>query len=126
MRKGKVQVLLVTTLRTKRWVVPKGWPINGKTPGEAAATEAFEEGGVEGRVQETCIGIFTYLKELPDDDLPCAVAVFPLKVTAERKDWPERRLRQRRWLRPKKAAQLVSEPELSRLLLDFDPERLPG
>ncbi|MFC6583776.1 NUDIX hydrolase [Sulfitobacter aestuariivivens] len=43
-KKGKVQVLLVTSRGTKRWIVPKGWPMDGKTPAQSAALEAWEEG----------------------------------------------------------------------------------
>ena len=126
-RNDKVQILLVTTRRTKRWVVPKGWPMDGETPAAAAATEALEEGGVEGRVSDQCLGIFTYTKEMDrDDDLPCVVAVFPLKVKRVLKDWPEKEARSRRWETPRKAARLVHEPELARMLLNFDPRAIRG
>lgn len=120
-QKDKLQVLLVTTRRTRRWVVPKGWPVHGATPSQAAASEALEEAGVEGRVGETCIGIFTYTKEMEGDDLPCVVAVFPLAVRKIHPDWPEKSERTRRWLAPRKAAKMVQEPELARILLEFDP-----
>ncbi|MBJ3763458.1 NUDIX hydrolase [Maribius pontilimi] len=121
-RDGKLQILLVTTRRTKRWVVPKGWPVDGATPAEAAATEAFEEAGVTGRVSDYPLGIFTYTKELEGDDLPCVVAVFPLRVKKVHKTWPEASERSRRWVSPRKAARLVHEPELARMLLHFDPK----
>ncbi len=121
-RNGKLQVLLITTRRTRRWVVPKGWPIEGATPAQAAATEAYEEAGVEGEVRDQCLGIFAYTKEMDGDDLPCVVAVFPLKVRTVHKVWPEKDNRSRRWERPKKAARLVQEPELQRMLVGFDPK----
>ncbi|KAF0677014.1 NUDIX hydrolase [Profundibacterium mesophilum] len=123
-RKDKVQVLLVTSRGTGRWVVPKGWPMDGETPADTAAIEAWEEAGVEGAVRDSCLGIFTYLKVMDGDDLPCVVAVFPIKVTKSHDTWPESKQRRRRWTSPKKAARLVAEPELARLLLDFDPRRL--
>ncbi|WOI55041.1 NUDIX hydrolase [Palleronia sp. LCG004] len=124
MRNGKLQVALVTTRRTRRWIVPKGWPIEGATPAMAAATEAFEEAGVEGAVSEQCLGIFTYTKEMDGDDLPCVVAVFPIKVKKVHKVWPEKAERTRRWATPKKAARLVQEPELQQMLARFDPKML--
>ena len=48
-KSNKVQVLLVTTRRTGRWILPKGWPIDGLTPQKSAAREAWEEAGVIGR-----------------------------------------------------------------------------
>ncbi len=125
MRSGGPQILLVTSRRTKRWITPKGWPMAGQTPAGAAATEAWEEGGVEGRISNRCIGIFTYTKVLEvGEDLPCVVALFPLKVRRLLKDWPERHERQRRWMSRSKAARAVLEPELARILDAFDPQDL--
>ena len=119
---GKIQVLLVTSRRSRRWIVPKGWPQDGATPAQAAETEAWEEGGVKGKVQTACLGIFSYLKVMDDiDDLPCVVAVFPLKVTSIASDWPEKGFRKRKWVSLKKAAAMVNEPELAGLLLNFEP-----
>ncbi|SEN67382.1 NUDIX hydrolase [Palleronia pelagia] len=123
-RNGKLQILLITTRRTRRWVIPKGWPQDGATPSDSAGTEAFEEAGVEGVASPQCLGIFTYIKEMDGDDLPCVVAVFPLKVKKVLKDWPEKAARSRRWESPKKAARLVQEPELARMLATFDPKAL--
>ncbi|NCO22616.1 MAG: NUDIX hydrolase [Rhodobacterales bacterium] len=119
-----VQVLLITTRRTKRWVIPKGWPMGGETPAAAAAIEAFEEAGVEGIGSDTCLGIFSYTKEMEGDDLPCVVAVFPLRVTRKFKEWPEENERKRQWFSRKKAAAKVLEPELKRLIANFDPKTL--
>jgi len=124
-RDSGVQVLLVTTRRTKRWVVPKGWPVSGETPAGAAAIEAFEEAGVEGETSDVCLGIFTYTKEMEGDDLPCVVAVFPLMVTCKFKEWPEENERKRQWFSQKKAAARVQEPELKRIIAAFDPKSLP-
>ena len=122
-RNGKAQILLVTSRKSRRWIVPKGWPQNGATPAEAATTEAWEEAGVTGKVSTVCIGIFSYLKALPgDESLPCVVAVFPLKVASLASNWPEKQTRRRKWLSPKKAAALVQERELASILLNFDPQ----
>ena len=47
-----------------RWGIPKGWPMKGRKPHEAAAIEAWEEAGVRGGVRKKPVGRFTYLKEL--------------------------------------------------------------
>lgn len=121
----EVQVLLVTTKRSQRWILPKGWPVHNATPAEAALTEAWEEGGVVGKVQTICLGIFSYRKELSDDsNLPCVVAVFPVKVKELEKNWPEKDSRKRKWYSLKQAANLVEEPELSAILKKFDPSDL--
>jgi 8-oxo-dGTP pyrophosphatase MutT (NUDIX family) len=124
-RGDEVQVLLVTSKRSQRWILPKGWPMHDATPAEAALTEAWEEAGVVGKVKTICLGIFSYQKELSDEsNLPCVVAVFPVKVKTLEKFWPEKEQRQRKWYSLKQAANLVDEPELSAILKKFDPSAL--
>ncbi len=78
-------------------------------------------------MSDICLGIYPYLKEFGEDDLvPCVVAVFPLRVESLADAFPEARERKRRWVRPKKAASLVDEPELAAILRTFDPKALPG
>ena len=123
---GKVQVLLVTSRRSKRWILPKGWPVDGATPAKTAGTEAFEEAGAVGKVKPVCLGIFSYDKELQGDEkLPCIVAIFPMKVDELAKAWPEKNQRQRKWFSRKKAASMVDEPELAAIIKGFDPSLLP-
>lgn len=121
----EVQVMLVTSRRRKRWILPKGWPMDGATPAEAAELEAWEEGGVTGHVEPICLGIFSYVKELTDSEqLPCVVAVFPVRVKKQHAEWPEQKQRRRKWMSLKEAAKAVEEKELSSLLLNFNPSRL--
>ncbi|HKL56440.1 MAG: NUDIX hydrolase [Roseovarius sp.] len=123
--KDKPEILLITSRRTGRWILPKGWPIDGQTPGQTALTEAWEEAGVIGKASEQCIGLFSYSKTTdPEGSLPCLGLVFPVKVKSLAKDFPEAGQRRRQWFRPKKAATRVSEPELAQILRHFDPKRL--
>ena len=124
-RADDIQVLLVTSRRRKRWIIPKGWPQDNATPAKAAMTEAWEEAGVEGKVKPVCLGIYSYNKELVAGSLmPCVVAVFPVKVKKLRGTFPEKCDRRRKWFSLKKAANKVDEPELAALLANFDPARL--
>ena len=68
LEEDKVKVLLVTSRGTGRWIVPKGWPADGKTPVESALEEAWEEAGVKGRVTGDCLGLFSYQKQIDEDD----------------------------------------------------------
>jgi len=123
--KDKPQVLLVSSRDSKRWIVPKGWPMDGKTPAEAAALEAWEEAGVEGRVQDFVLGIYSYDKIMSGDHaLPCVVAVFPLKVKRLAPEFPEANERNRKWFSLKVAATKVREPELAHVIAKFDPSKL--
>ncbi len=126
MHKGKPQVLLITSRGTGRWVVPKGWPMAGETPADTAATEAWEEAGVKGIVHPLCLGIFSYIKTMDrQQSLPCVVAVYGLRVKRLARVFPEQGQRKRKWVSPKRAAQMVDEPELAQLLERFDPRGLP-
>ena len=120
----KVQVLLVTSRGSGRWIVPKGWPINNKTPYESAAQEAWEEAGVIGRPNPRPLGLFSYIKTTGDEaGLPCVAMVYAVRVKSLERDFPEKGQRKRKWVSRKKAAAMVGEPELARILRDFDPRQ---
>ncbi len=117
-----VEVLLITSRETRRWVTPKGGRMTGRTDAEAAAQEALEEAGVEGVVDERPLGQFRYLKTLKRRAAKwLLVDVYGLRVTAEHDDWKERSERERVWLSREEAARRVDEPELKALIADFDP-----
>lgn len=124
---SEIEVLLITSRDTGRWVIPKGWPMEGLSDAEAAAREAWEEAGVQGRVAEEPLGRFIYDKVLPRDrKRRCNVAVYPLEVERLKSRFPESEERSRRWFAPGKAADLVAEPQLKSLLaaIDADAGRL--
>jgi 8-oxo-dGTP pyrophosphatase MutT (NUDIX family) len=121
-RAGKdgLEVLLITSRETKRWVIPKGWPMNGKAPHEAAAREAFEEAGIVGETAAEAVGAYPYDKRLKDGELrPCTVEVFPMRVTKHKRVWPEKKQRRRGWFAAEDAAERVDEPELADLIRAF-------
>lgn len=115
---GEPQVLLITSRGTGRWIIPKGWLMRGKTAGEAALIEAWEEAGVKssGQIQDP-IGSYAY-KKIKDDgsslDVEVLVFLFPVKKLSD--DFPEAGQRKRKWFRPDDAAELVDEPELQSIL----------
>lgn len=118
-RKGRLEVLLVTSRETRRWILPKGWPMKGRAPHDAAATEAFEEAGVEGEVDPEPLGAYRYVKRTPLGDTLCEVQVFPLQVKREHETWLEQGQRERRWFVIAEAIETVGEPELKPLLEAF-------
>jgi 8-oxo-dGTP pyrophosphatase MutT (NUDIX family) len=112
--------LLITSRDTGRWVIPKGWPIDGLTAAGSAAREAWEEAGVEGIIAEAGLGLFTYDKLLTASKaLPCQVEVFALRVARLRDKFPERSERRRKWFAAEKAARKVAEPGLRHLLANL-------
>jgi 8-oxo-dGTP pyrophosphatase MutT (NUDIX family) len=117
---GKLKVMLVTTRGRKRWMLPKGWPIRGLEPHESAAREALEEAGLVGHSHSEAIGSFEYTKRLRFGlKVRCTVEVFPLHVDHQRRVWLEQGERETQWFSPTRAASLVSEPGLKRILLNF-------
>jgi 8-oxo-dGTP pyrophosphatase MutT (NUDIX family) len=118
--KSELEVMLVTSRGTRRWIIPKGWPKRGKPPHDAAAEEAFEEAGVVGKVGKRSIGSFPYDKVLEKGaTASCHVDVFPLRVTRQHKDWPEKRERKVAWYRPAEAVRFVGDPHLRRIIRKF-------
>jgi 8-oxo-dGTP pyrophosphatase MutT (NUDIX family) len=118
--RGEVEILLVTTRRTRRWIVPKGWPIPGCTPAQCAAHEAFEEAGIAGEIAEKPLGSFRYEKRRKSGELlPCKVDVFPLEVLRQRRTWPEKAARSTCWCSPEEALARVREPGLRRVIARF-------
>lgn len=115
-----VEVMLVTSRGTGRWVLPKGWPENDEPLAAAAAREAAEEAGLAGSVDDREIGRFYYGKELPSGlRMRCEVRVFPLAVDQVADKWPERKKRLRGWFSPAEAARRVREPDLGELIAGF-------
>lgn len=117
---SRIQILLITSRETRRWVIPKGGRMAGKTDAEAAATEAIEEAGVFGVLASRSIGQFRYYKSLgPNDGLTCVVQVFALRVSVQLGEWQEGHQRERRWMTTDDAAKAVHEPDLAALILAF-------
>lgn len=117
---GEVQVRLVTSRETRRWVLPKGWPMKGVAPHKAAAREAFEEAGLIGSTSRSAVGLYTYEKRLSATrSVTCDVLVFPMKVKRYLKKWPERSQRIGFWFTIESAAAAVQEEDLRDLILRF-------
>jgi 8-oxo-dGTP pyrophosphatase MutT (NUDIX family) len=119
-----VQVLVVTSRESGRWIIPKGWPIEGKKDYQAAAQEALEEAGIRGKVKKKPFGYFSYLKKLDTGrQVPCIVQVHLLKVARTEVDFRENGQRRREWVSCYEAARRVQEPELKGLLLTLAHKR---
>jgi len=119
---GGIEILLVTSRETRRWVTPKGGRMEGLSDAGAAAQEALEEAGIEGRITEDPIGTFRYLKVLKRRAPRwCVVAVYALEVGVEHTVWQEQAERERVWMPVEQAAASVGEPDLAELIRSFKP-----
>jgi 8-oxo-dGTP pyrophosphatase MutT (NUDIX family) len=120
-RGDKVQVLLITSRGSGRWILPKGWPVDAMTPAASAAREAWEEAGVRGKVFDRCLGLYSYSKSVGGAGLPIVAMIYPVRVETLADTYPEQGQRVRKWYSQKKAAKQVAQPELARIIKDFDP-----
>jgi 8-oxo-dGTP pyrophosphatase MutT (NUDIX family) len=106
------QICLVTSRSGKRWVIPKGMMEPGKTAGQIALQEAWEEAGLTGVLEQEPIGTYQYDKY----GGTCFVTVFLLRVTGVADDWPEKGSRQRCWVSPAQALGLLTDRGLREIL----------
>jgi 8-oxo-dGTP pyrophosphatase MutT (NUDIX family) len=117
---GQLEILLLTSRDTGRWVIPKGWPMGSKASHVVAATEAREEAGVKGIVEHDPLGSFGYGKAMAEGlVLPCEVQVHALEVTGSFKDYKEKGVRKLEWVSPQEAASRVAEAGLKKIILAF-------
>ena len=124
-RAGELEILLITSRETKRWVIPKGWPMPDHSEAESAAQEAYEEAGIRGRMAEQPMGHYGYNKRMRGGGKRrFRVDVFPLEVIEILDLWPEAHERRRQWVSPQEAAGLVHEPELAALILQLAGDQL--
>ncbi len=115
---NELEVMLVSSRETRRWVVPKGWPMRHRKPHDAAAQEALEEAGLVGHIAKKALGTFKYEKRMRNGAiLPCKVDVFPMHVVRQRKTWREFHERTTRWFSIPDAVAAVREPDLKELIL---------
>ena len=112
--RDRLEILLVTSRRRKRWVIPKGVRELDLDPASSASKEALEEAGIEGEVSSEPIGTYEYEKW----GGTCTVQVFAMAVHTSYDVWPES-YRDRQWLTPEEAAERVDEPELQRIIRTF-------
>ena len=112
---GKMEVMLITSSASKRWVIPKGLIEPNMTPEDSAAKEAWEEAGVLGQVFPNLMGIYEYYKS----GCTWQVDVFLLQVETVLDNWPEAYKRKRQWVSIPKAIKRVDEPDLKLILGDL-------
>jgi 8-oxo-dGTP pyrophosphatase MutT (NUDIX family) len=122
---AELEVMLITSRDSGRWVVPKGWPVVGEAAWDSAAREAREEAGLVGRISHRAVGRYHYEKLLENgSSIWCMVEVFALEVEEQLMSWPERDQRLTRWFGLEEAADAVDEPELGAVIRDL-PAHLP-
>jgi 8-oxo-dGTP pyrophosphatase MutT (NUDIX family) len=106
------RILLITSRRRKRWIVPKGIIEEWQSSRETAVEEAYEEAGVHGTLVDGTVGEYEYDKW----GGRCHVEVFLLRVEEELTDWPEADFRDRKWVGVEEALDMVDNDGLCSVL----------
>ncbi|MCO5151129.1 NUDIX hydrolase [Shinella sp.] len=120
-RDGEPKMLLITSRRRGRWIVPKGWPMKGRSAAAAASREAFEEAGIIGDISPSPVTSYRYWKALDDgSEVSCRVTVFGMKVRGTLSHWREKGQRQRRWFSLTAAAERLDDTELAAFVRSLD------
>jgi 8-oxo-dGTP pyrophosphatase MutT (NUDIX family) len=113
---GRVEVLLVTSRETRRWIIPKGWRMKGRKDHKAAAIEARQEAGVTGRVRKKPVGSYLYWKRRAAHFDLVRVDVYLLEVERKLERWREAGQREACWFDPAQASRLVVEAGLAAII----------
>ena len=112
-----IEILLVTSRRRGRWMLPRGWPMKGMSLPQSAAQEALEEAGVTGVVHSDPVATYSYSKRMAAGyRIPCWVFVYPLLVMQQQSTWRESGERTVGWRSLGEAADLVNHAGLSKQL----------
>jgi 8-oxo-dGTP pyrophosphatase MutT (NUDIX family) len=110
-----VEILLITSARKKRWILPKGVVEPGMTARASARKEAREEAGIEGNLLTEAVGEYVFDKW----NGACRVQMFAMNVTDVHEHWDEEHLRKRKWVNLQSAQSLIDNKDLRTMLLRF-------
>lgn len=116
---NELEVLLITSISKKKWIIPKGYVEFNLSPFESAKKEAYEEAGVRGSNETVELGFYTVKKSIGI----CRIIVFALKVTEVLKDYPEKIKRERRWFQVDEAVNIIKIPEVKKMITDL-PQKI--
>ena len=119
---GRIEVLLITSLRKGNWIIPKGIIEDDHSAEESAVKEALEEAGVEGQVIGGELGRY----EVSKWGGVCRVRVFAMRVEEQLDDWPEANVRQRKWMTLDEAAEVVKNRNLARIIRALSETSAPA
>ncbi|KAK4749137.1 hypothetical protein SAY87_026586 [Trapa incisa] len=93
--KGELEVLLISSQKGNAMMFPKGGWETDESMEEAALRETMEEAGVKGEVQKK-LGKWQYKSN--SQGIYHDGYMFPLLVKEQLEYWPEKNVRQRRWV----------------------------
>jgi ADP-ribose pyrophosphatase YjhB (NUDIX family) len=113
---NQVEVLLITSMKKKKWIVPKGFVEFNLSGFESAKKEALEEAGVIGANETIELGSFNSQKDIGLTH----VRIYSMEVIKVLDDYPEKDQRKRKWFSVKEASEAVSVPALKQMILSLE------
>jgi phosphohistidine phosphatase len=108
---GTLEVLMITSRKKKRWVMPKGVIEPELCARTSATKEALEEAGIEGSVSDAPVGTYRYKKW----GGICRVHVYVMRVKKVLEKWEESH-RDREWVSLQEAVERTEEEDLRNLI----------
>jgi len=117
-RKGEngLEILLITSMKKKKWIIPKGYIEFNLSAFESAKKEAFEEAGVLGANETIELGSFENHKSIG----VCHIKVFAMEVIEVLEEYPHRTVRKRKWFELKSASENISIEAVSSMILSLN------
>ena len=117
-----MEILLITSIRKKRWIIPKGFVEFNLSAFESAKKEAFEEAGILGTNETMELGTFTTHKYGGST----SVVVYSMEVEKYKEDYPEKNLRKRKWFTVDEAKEKVHFPEVGNMIVKLHEKLKTG
>jgi len=114
--KNGLEILLITSIKKKHWIVPKGYVEFNLTPFESAKKEAYEEAGILGSNETIEVGSFKLNKPVGT----CLIKVFTMEVHEVLDDYPEKNDRKRKWFTPEEASGAIAIPEIGQMIKELN------
>jgi len=111
-----LEVLLITSIKKKKWIIPKGYIEFNLSAFESAKKEAFEEAGILGANETIELGSYVNNKSIG----VCHVVIFAMEVIKVFDDYPEKDKRKRKWFKLNEASSNISIPSISSMILSLD------
>ncbi|KAM3380465.1 nudix hydrolase 18, mitochondrial isoform X1 [Capsicum galapagoense] len=130
-----LEFLLISSQKSPRWMFPKGGWETDEALEDAALRETFEESGVIGDVEvQEFLGTWSFKSK--SQGTFHEGHMFPLLVTEELDDWPEKTVRKRLWLKFSEAREVcwhswmkealdVFASKLTKITKDDEPQTCP-
>ena len=111
-KNGNLEVLLITSKKKKKWIIPKGYVEFNLTAFESAKKEAYEEAGILGTNETYELGSFADHKPIGTRH----IQVFSMEVVKILDDYPEKQIRERKWFTLEDATKNISMPDVAAMM----------